>query len=496
MGPNSSVQFDLKTHATDFVPDALAADALRRLIHQQDEELKDLDDEIEQLTARLYALEDQRAEIAKSHRLHRAFLAPIRKLAPEILGEVFIQCLLASRDDWPAYDVRLLLLRVCQRWKRIAIGTPGLWTFLRLEFAPQISVQMCLDNAGCLPIHVHLVDHSYVGSAEIPLLLDNFHRVQEIEGYCSPLMQGILHRGLVLQTPLLRMVHLAGDRFWRHNIELENIIQPPPIESLELIDCADLLSIFCRKPGKLQHLKVEEESHVDMYTPALLDILPFSSSLRSLDLLLPSEMTVISEDVWRSTLPHLHSLSILGQLNHICQLLAALDVPSLDCLTLCTGLLRADATLADGILWNPIQSLLQGNPPPLRYLTLEHISLGHGFVDFVSRLSHLEYLRLDMCHMTSEHLGAFILSHIPYHNMVCPRLATLSFNEVTLPGDVLIQVVQSRVPLHGIPGENRCLRTVKAWCGGLIDHYVALEDIREACSGQLTLDLGPWSCCV
>ena len=92
-----------------------------------------------------------------------------------------------------------------------------------------------------------------------------------------------------------------------------------------------------------------------------------------------------------------------------------------------------------------------GDPPPLRSLTLEQVSLEHDFVDFMSRLSHLEYLRLDTCRITAEHLGALILdSDIPHDNMVCPRLATLSLSDKT-PVEVLFKMVQSRAPLCGIP---------------------------------------------
>ena len=43
---NTFVRFDFETHATDFVPDAVAADTLRGLIHQQDVQLNGFDDEI------------------------------------------------------------------------------------------------------------------------------------------------------------------------------------------------------------------------------------------------------------------------------------------------------------------------------------------------------------------------------------------------------------------------------------------------------------------
>ena len=502
MVPNSSsVCFDFKTHATDFVPDARAADTLRGLIHQQDEQLKGLDDEIAQLKVRIHSLEEQKAELAKFRDLYQAFLAPIRKLPPEILGKVFIQCLLVSQNPGDnhvtppcqySYDARHHLVQVCQRWRRTAIGTPVLWTIVQLDltpWGPYDRVQICLENSGCLPLEVQL-DYREVGPpSEIPLLLDNFHRVREIKGYCFRLVEGILGRELILQTPLLRVVHLACFQTWseEERYRLKDIVQAPLIESLELTECPGLFSVFCRNPGKLQNLKVEGKEDFDLYTPALLDILPFSSSLQVLDIHLPREMTAIREDVGLITLPHLRSLSIKGQLNNICRLLAVIVVPSLDRLTLDSH---------DHITWIPIQSFLQGDPPPLRYLTLKNITLGHGFVDFVSRLSHLEYLRLDQCRgITAEDLGAFILdSHILHDNMVCPRLATLSFNETQLPGEVFVQVVQSRAPLSAIPSGNRWLRSVEVssfWALGLEDHYGALEDIRQACGSCLTLHLHP-----
>ena len=508
---SSSVYFDLEmAHATDFVPDALAAQALRGLIHEQDEKLKGLDGEIAQLRLRLHSLQEQRAEVAKHRDLHRAFLAPIRKLAPEILGEVFIQCLLDPRDsgpmnrcsihDGPEYggstDVRFHLLQVCQRWRRIAIGTPGLWTVLCIrssELKYHDPVQMCLENSGCLPIHVHLDRHTTEGSGEIRLLLNNFHRVGEIKACAFPLIWGVLCRDLDLQTPRLKVVRLVGGSFHRdiedNLVRLENIIQAPPIESLELKDCACLLLVFCRTPGKLQHLKIEVSSDPHVYTPALLDILPFSSSLRSLDLQLPSEMTAIREDVPTITLPCLRLLSVQGQVDEVCRLLGVLDLPSLDSLTLrMSRLFEADSA----ILWIRMQSFLRGDPPQLRSLTLENISLEHGFVDFISRLSHLEYLRLDVCYTTAEHFGALILdSHIPRDKMVCPRLASLFVEETTLPGEVLVQVVQSRAPLSRIPAENRCLRSVEALYSCPEDHCVALEDIEKACGGHLALNLQP-----
>src|SRR5882724_1747955 len=80
----------------DFLPDAQAAEMLHRLFHHHDEHCKNLDDEIMQLKSRIHSLKARRAVIAKSRNIHRALLPPIRKLPPEILGQMFVQYFLAS----------------------------------------------------------------------------------------------------------------------------------------------------------------------------------------------------------------------------------------------------------------------------------------------------------------------------------------------------------------------------------------------------------------
>jgi len=119
--------------------------------------------------------------------------------------------------------------------------------------------------------------------------------------------------------------------------------------------------------------------------------------------------------------------------------------------------------------------------------------VGHGFVDFVSSLFRLEDLKFHDCEMEAEHLMALILdSHIPHANMICPHLAILSFNNTTLPGDVLVQVLESRAPLPGISWEQRCLRSVEVLSSDLGHDSVALENIVQACEGYLIFRFTPY----
>jgi len=165
----------------------------------------------------------------------------------------------------------------------------------------------------------------------------------------------------------------------------------------------------------------------------------------------------------------------------IVRLLSVLDVPSLECLSVDMGL-SADMRTSPTALWESASSLLLGDPPRLRALTLCNMVLGGGLVDFVSRLPHLEYLEFVHCKMEAEGLMAFILD--PHDNTVCPRLASLSFRNTTIPGDILVKVVQSRTSLPGISLDTCLCSVAVIECAGIEDHQMSLKGIMEACGGH------------
>ncbi|KAF8528517.1 hypothetical protein BU17DRAFT_16876, partial [Hysterangium stoloniferum] len=86
-----------------------------------------------------------------------ALLLPVRKLPPETLGLIFIQCLPDEESNGlstSVLDVPLLLMRVCRRWSNIARSTPQLWTTFHdciLQWSQQF-LPMWLKNSGCLPV--------------------------------------------------------------------------------------------------------------------------------------------------------------------------------------------------------------------------------------------------------------------------------------------------------------------------------------------------------
>jgi hypothetical protein len=100
---NPSLQYNAETYATDVVPNRIAASTLRAIIHQEDEDLKALEEELTRLHARIHDLKTKKATVHKSRRYHQASFAPVRELAPEILGEIFIHSPRVAWSDSPPH---------------------------------------------------------------------------------------------------------------------------------------------------------------------------------------------------------------------------------------------------------------------------------------------------------------------------------------------------------------------------------------------------------
>lgn len=114
---------------------------MKRAIASEESAMADLD-------AKILALEAQRDALAKSLPLRRALIAPIRRLPPEVLADIFQCCLPTTPRNECTYlfeskprrptsrrlrvnnnkDAPFLLLRVCHKWRDIAEQTARLWT--------------------------------------------------------------------------------------------------------------------------------------------------------------------------------------------------------------------------------------------------------------------------------------------------------------------------------------------------------------------------------
>lgn len=85
---------------------------------------------------------DKRNQIVTSMEAHQGLISCIRRLPSELLGEIFLRCLPPKPHIEPdAINAPLLLLAVCRRWRKVALGTPRLWCSLLVRSSHRIQRQ-------------------------------------------------------------------------------------------------------------------------------------------------------------------------------------------------------------------------------------------------------------------------------------------------------------------------------------------------------------------
>ncbi|KAJ7118499.1 hypothetical protein C8R43DRAFT_1077252 [Mycena crocata] len=110
--------------------------------------------------------------------LLKTIIAPIRRIPPELWGEVFVHCRNTRFEEgcyWSILDTQeapSILTRVCSSWRAFAHATPGLWDSVQVN-TPLGSTGMAaalwtiLQRSGNLPLTVQITRRDLgPGSAE------------------------------------------------------------------------------------------------------------------------------------------------------------------------------------------------------------------------------------------------------------------------------------------------------------------------------------------
>ena len=124
--------FDLSAvlRTNDSLSDAAHDEAKAHLLNAE-KEMKRLDLAIAAHSSK--KLQNDRVKIAQRVQSYRIIIAPHRRLPPEILSEIFRYCVapeirVGSKPFTGPLDL------VCSRWRRIALGTPGLWNEIHIDY--------------------------------------------------------------------------------------------------------------------------------------------------------------------------------------------------------------------------------------------------------------------------------------------------------------------------------------------------------------------------
>ncbi|KAJ7821731.1 hypothetical protein B0H13DRAFT_2449202, partial [Mycena leptocephala] len=63
-------------------------------------------------------------ELRRCSEQHKALIAPIRRVPPEVMAEIFLQLAEIEADTWRS---PLIFGRICRDWRSIALSMPRLW---------------------------------------------------------------------------------------------------------------------------------------------------------------------------------------------------------------------------------------------------------------------------------------------------------------------------------------------------------------------------------
>ncbi|KAJ3516110.1 hypothetical protein NLJ89_g1330 [Agrocybe chaxingu] len=119
-------------------------------------------------------------------------MPPIRALPPELLRIIFEMTVSQGDRVLRSHTAPLLLCRVCQLWRDIAIMTPTLWSSVAVDGRFVRSVDNCMnildlaaERAGDAPLGLDLREHVYQDSNISPpellfLLAPSFSRYQDL----------------------------------------------------------------------------------------------------------------------------------------------------------------------------------------------------------------------------------------------------------------------------------------------------------------------------
>lgn len=148
---------------------------------------------------------------------HRNTLAPIARLPPELLSEIFVWLVskFEIRDfgdkGWarPSYHRWLIVTFVCRRWREIALRTPRMWNkiilhgkFERITTFLQRSAQAPLEVYQPLDVDVQ---HQHVPKQVLELVMESLVRIERLDirlkktlhnlavarGFCAPILQDL-----------------------------------------------------------------------------------------------------------------------------------------------------------------------------------------------------------------------------------------------------------------------------------------------------------------
>ena len=466
------VAHDLRVHASDFLPNSAEALELRTGVAHQEHNIQALNVRIASLETQLCCLRTQRTSLVESLTIKKALLAPIRRLAPETLGEIFELCNNNSvapgvRRIITPDSVPILVGSVCTKWRRVALGTPQLWTSLALEHTtdkplkvnPFHVIPEWLNRSGCLPLEIYLGDglekiftsekHTAAFKQCMVLLGDHFHRCRSfhVTNAFPNILPAMFPPGSCRNASSLREIRVIPSIFTlpQRSLKLGNI-SAPNLESIDVYRPSTFFDSITLDYSRLRSLRWntsmasnDEESSLD----SLMKVLSLCPNLEECEIMHPSHSTISLDNVTMVSVPSLRRLRLKFTLQaDPSPLFSVLRTPGLESLTLEQVSPISNVPGFGGAL----STFISAAPPPLKELRMIRLILSAEDAILLSPLSRLESLQLHNCFLHPAFLAALSPRAGDHPDAwTVPKLSSISLNSSAFGTETLAEVVERRL---------------------------------------------------
>ncbi|KAF5353494.1 hypothetical protein D9756_008020 [Leucocoprinus leucothites] len=217
-------------------------------------EVAALESEAIRLQSRLNKLVCEKQQLSAFVKAHRALLAPVRSLHPDILQEIFYHCLPTAHNTLMSNkEAPIVLGLVCRQWREIAYSTPRLWTSIHiiaspsahslhpLDVARREAIASWLSRSGALPLSISVSASGHktlIRRCGMARRNPSNNQVQPYLDLIIPYVRRwrsvffslayfdwvhFLNQLSGSQLPMLQSLHIEGDRPRRRSSEPVNI---------------------------------------------------------------------------------------------------------------------------------------------------------------------------------------------------------------------------------------------------------------------------------
>ena len=374
--------------------------------------------------------------------------APVRKLVPELLAEIFILCISEPvkrpGHEPPEFEygmdlqaARGQLARVCRWWNAVLNDDPRVWATVTLNacwpITPEIvTLWIKRSKSHPLDVYIKVSDRSYMDPM-VAVLHAQLWRIRSLvwKDYCYPRHLPMLFPPSV-STYAPMMQNLCLQSYMSEWTASLGDIHCPDLRTLIIEFCDEAVKSLINKPmPSVRHLQLISGGPARLCIE-LLDGLPNLVSMKWMqkydrDLGAPNSRVV------------LQSLKSLTLVDIIPQSLEYFCAPSLESLNL-----DGNATEAMQVL----EIIRQDWNVTLRHLTITGKVPGKTAIH--AMLPHLTHLETLIVHSYREHNSADeLLMALSPHNhdftLACPQLTTMEINRGRVSTSALVDFVWRRV---------------------------------------------------